>query len=309
MSLRFSAPAKVNLVLRVVGRRGDGYHLLETVMTFFPLFDYLEFAPAAEIELTTEPELGFPPEKNLVYRAACRLREEGGRSNGVRIHLEKRIPEGAGLGGGSSDAATALLVLNRLWGLHWPLERLLPLGQELGADVPFFLGGKAALAEGIGERLRPLPELPSFDLVLVNPGIALPTAAVFAELAGQLTNHPSPITIPSAGQVGGRPPVFLLNDLEAPALRLMPRLSELFAALRERGAEGVLMSGSGASVFGVYPGPREAEVAFWSLREAFPGWLVYLGRTFFEHPFLREGPGGVWGGPDLGGPGRGVPSF
>jgi 4-diphosphocytidyl-2-C-methyl-D-erythritol kinase len=159
------APAKLNLFLHVTGRRADGYHLLETVFELIDLQDTLHFErlPEGRIELAT-PLVGVPPEEDLCVRAARLLARESGAPHGVRIGVDKCIPMGGGLGGGSSDAATTLMVLNRLWGLHWSPERLAALGVRLGADVPVFLFGRSAYATGIGEELCALPLPPRLPL-------------------------------------------------------------------------------------------------------------------------------------------------
>ncbi|MBF0371140.1 MAG: 4-(cytidine 5'-diphospho)-2-C-methyl-D-erythritol kinase [Magnetococcales bacterium] len=286
----FRAPAKVNLALRVVGRADNGYHLLKTVMTFFPWFDELTIEPtsAPEIELTCHPVNPAPKEQNLVYRAAIDLQQAGGYGGGARMHLLKRIPAGAGLGGGSSDAATALLGLNRLWGLDLPLEKLLQIGVSLGADVPIFLGGVAALAEGIGEKLSPLPELTSADLVVIHPGVHLSTQAVFQSHSGQLTNPSLPLNMPKLEDgwegLGG----LLNNDLEPAAKKLAPVIDEAIGSLIDAGARFTLMSGSGSSVFGVFPDPQAARQAAGQLGSSHPGWQVVAGRTLNSHPFESE---------------------
>ncbi|MBF0176165.1 MAG: 4-(cytidine 5'-diphospho)-2-C-methyl-D-erythritol kinase [Magnetococcales bacterium] len=284
----FSAPAKVNLMLRVVGRRPDGYHLLKTVMTFFPWQDRLTFLPGGDtIQLACHPPVTRRPEENLVYRAAASLCRACGIRRGVNISLEKTIPDGAGLGGGSSDAATTLLALNRLWHLDLALTDLLPIGLALGADVPIFLGGQAALAEGVGELLTPLPNLPLVHLVVVHPGVGLSTQKVFGLFAGQLTNRASPISIPSACRGED---VFgdLENDLESVAVDLAPVVGQALSALRGAGASAARMSGSGTAVFGVFASLQEAAIAAQGLAERFPGWRVVHGATRNAHPFAAE---------------------
>ncbi|MBF0461954.1 MAG: 4-(cytidine 5'-diphospho)-2-C-methyl-D-erythritol kinase [Magnetococcales bacterium] len=289
MTRRFLAPAKVNMALRIVGRRADGFHLLWTVMTFFPLYDILEITcPADGLQLTCEPPVTPEPEKNLVWQAAQRLQAESGTRQGAHLHLTKHIPHGAGLGGGSSDAATTLLALNRLWGLHWPVSRLLPIGAQLGADIPIFLGGEAALAEGIGERLTPLPHLAEAELVVVNPGIILPTGQVFAQWHAQASS-PTALAdclLPTSATESVLP--LLGNDLEATATRMAPVIGLIVHALQQQGAQATVMSGSGSSVVGVFAERRDAEAAAFALRHTHRTWQIYPGRTFNKHPFANE---------------------
>ncbi len=173
------APAKLNLFLHVVGKRPDGYHLLESVFVLVDWADTLHFERRSD-GLLQRHDRGDPlPADDLCLRAARLLQSESGCSAGADIHIEKRLPSGAGMGGGSSDAASTLLALNRLWGLHWPLSRLLPLGLKLGADVPFFLGGRNAFVQGIGEDLTPI-ELPERSFAIVKPDVSIPTKEIFS---------------------------------------------------------------------------------------------------------------------------------
>ena len=192
------APAKINLFLHIVGRRPDGYHLIQTVFQFVELYDELRFTPRADgqIRLLT-PLPGVPPQQDLCVRAAQALRAHTGCRLGVDIELTKRIPIGGGLGGGSSDAATTLLALNRLWALDLPRTELVAIGLALGADVPVFIGGRAAWAEGIGELLTPI-DLDEPWYLIVDPGVAVATASVFGH--PKLTRHTLPITISALPQ-------------------------------------------------------------------------------------------------------------
>ncbi|MBF0624877.1 MAG: 4-(cytidine 5'-diphospho)-2-C-methyl-D-erythritol kinase [Magnetococcales bacterium] len=289
VSARFSAPAKVNLALRVVGRRADGYHLLETVMTFFPLWDHLTFRilDSGPVTLDCRPAVTAAPEANLAWRAAMALRAATGCRRGAEIRLEKAIPHAAGLGGGSSDAATVLLALNRLWRLDLSTEELIRLGVTLGADVPIFLGQEAALARGVGERLTPLPQLPVAHLVLINPGVALATREVFRELAGQWPVQRPPLAIPTSAAPDALA-ALLENDLEPPARTLAPVIEQVRDLLGRHGATGVLMSGSGASVFGLFAAPQAAAMAAATIAGLQPGWRVLHGSTLNRHPFAME---------------------
>jgi 4-diphosphocytidyl-2-C-methyl-D-erythritol kinase len=174
MRLRLMAPAKINWTLEVLGRRSDGFHNVKTILQTIDLSDSLELETAAELTLKATGEGLPPPEENLALRAARLLRDRTGYSGGARMHLTKTIPVGAGLGGGSSDAAAALRGLDRLWGLGLPHERLVELAAEVGSDVPFFLRGGTALAEGRGERITPLPEAPAADILVVVPPLSIP---------------------------------------------------------------------------------------------------------------------------------------
>ncbi|MBF0135951.1 MAG: 4-(cytidine 5'-diphospho)-2-C-methyl-D-erythritol kinase [Magnetococcus sp. DMHC-1] len=284
----FSAPAKVNLALRVVGRRADGYHLLQTVMTFFPWQDRLTFHLEEEtIRLTCRPAVTKIPEENLVFRTAEHLRRTTGCRQGVHIVLEKHVPDAAGLGGGSSDAATTLLALNRLWNLALSAADLQQIGLTLGADVPIFLGGQAALAEGVGERLTPVPHLPEVPLVVVHPGVGLATRWVFERFAGQLTNHATPINIPDVRR-GEKIFGLLENDLEAVAMKLAPVIQRVADALRIVGATATCMSGSGTAVMGVFPALPDAVTAAALVAHQHPEWRVASGTTMNRHPFDTE---------------------
>ncbi|MBB2485052.1 4-(cytidine 5'-diphospho)-2-C-methyl-D-erythritol kinase [Mitsuaria sp. WAJ17] len=173
------APAKLNLFLHVVGKRPDGYHLLESVFALIDWADTLHFERRTDGQLQRHDRGDALPADDLCLRAARLLQAESGCGLGADIHIEKRLPSGAGMGGGSSDAASTLLALNRLWGLRWPLSRLLPLGLKLGADVPFFLGGRNAFVQGIGEDLTPI-ELPEQTFAIVKPDVSIPTKDIFS---------------------------------------------------------------------------------------------------------------------------------
>lgn len=173
------APAKLNLFLHVVGKRPDGYHLLESVFALVDWADTLHFECRTDGQLQRHDRGDALPADDLCLRAARLLQSESGCTQGADIHIEKRLPSGAGMGGGSSDAASTLLALNRLWGLHWPLSRLLPLGLKLGADVPFFLGGRNAFVQGIGEDLTPIA-LPERRFAIVKPDVSIPTKDIFS---------------------------------------------------------------------------------------------------------------------------------
>ncbi len=248
----FPAPAKLNLFLHVVGRRPDGYHLLQTVFRFVDYGDSLAFAVRDDgVIRRLNPLAGLDPEQDLCVRAARLLQRETGCSRGVDITLEKRLPMGGGLGGGSSDAATTLLALNRLWNLDLGRSALQEMGLRLGADVPVFVFGESAFAEGVGEELRPV-KLPDAWYVVLVPPVAVPTAEIFA--AGELTRDTKPIKILHFSTGCGR------NDLEPVVCRKYPQVAECLAWLKQFG--DARMSGSGACVFAGFASEDEARGVF-----------------------------------------------
>jgi len=236
------APAKLNLFLHITGRKPDGYHLLQSVFMLIDWWDILHFDRLPDGKLH-RIDLGHSlPEDDLCLRAARLLQEVSGTDSGARISIEKRLPAQAGMGGGSSDAATTLLALNRLWGLNWPLSRLLPLGLSLGADVPFFLRGRNAWVEGIGEHLQPV-HLPPARFAVLKPEQGLETALIFKDPA--LTRDSSPATM---ADFAARPYAFGRNDLQAVARRLCPQVDQSLEWLTRQGLRPG-MTGSGSAVF------------------------------------------------------------
>jgi 4-diphosphocytidyl-2-C-methyl-D-erythritol kinase len=253
--LRLSASAKVNLALEVLGKRGDGYHEIATVLQTVDLSDrmVLEDAPHSLVFATDSP--GVPSDAdNLVARAAALLRHTAGIDRGARLRLEKRIPVAAGLGGGSTDAAATLLGLNRLWRLRWSLERLAEVAGALGMDVPFFLRGGRALATGRGERVRRLGEGGGYALVLVNPNLPLSTREVYGLVTERVFSDGArtramiqALARRNAAVVAAS----LYNGLERVVEPAYPVIGQMKAALVSAGALGAVMSGSGPTVFGV----------------------------------------------------------
>ncbi len=237
--LSLPAPAKLNLFLHITGRRADGYHLLQTVFQFLEEADTLHFTRREDGEVRLSPELpGVPAEQNLIVRAARALQAHTGCDLGADILLEKRLPMGGGIGGGSSDAATTLLGLNQLWGLELPLAELARLGLALGADVPVFVQGRAAWAEGVGEELQPL-SLPEPYYLVLTPQDHINTAKVFQHT--ELTRNSSPITVAAFLAGGAR------NDCESVVRKLSPAVD---AALNWLGSHGpARLTGTGACVF------------------------------------------------------------
>jgi 4-diphosphocytidyl-2-C-methyl-D-erythritol kinase len=241
-TLNLPAPAKLNRMLHIVGRRADGYHELQTLFQFLDYGDTLQLTRRDDGHVTLAPAMrGIRSEENLIVRAARLLQAETGCRLGADIHLTKRLPMGGGLGGGSSDAATTLLGLDRLWGLGLGDERLAVLGLTLGADVPVFVRGRSAWAEGVGERLTPVTlDTPWF--VVIHPGVAVATAAVFG--AAQLTRDTPPITMARALQ-GGAPSWH--NDCEPTVRSLYPPVAEALDWLGRRAP--TMLTGTGACVF------------------------------------------------------------
>lgn len=261
---RWPAPAKLNLFLHVVGRRADGYHLLQTVFRFIDRYDWLHFSPRddSRIELAS-PTPGVAPEDDLCVRAARCLQAHTGCHQGATIRLEKHLPMGGGLGGGSSDAATVLLALNHLWQTGVPRGELERLGAGLGADVPVFVHGRNTFAEGIGEQFTDLA-LPPATYLVVHPAVHVPTAAIFG--APDLCRN-TPAIAPGSWQPGSGH-----NDLEAVACRRFPAVAESLAALR-RLAPAAMMTGSGACVFASFADRQAAARALAALPPA-NAWLA-----------------------------------
>ncbi len=273
------ARAKINLSLDILGKRSDGYHELETVMQSVSLSDELVFRPAAKVSLTvSDPDLAVD-ESNTVLRAVRRLQEVAGSDRGVEIFLEKRIPPGSGLGGGSADAAAVLVVLNRWWGLNLPLPALAEIAADVGSDVPFCLTGGTALVRGRGERVSPLPPLPAARILLAKPPVAVATAEVYrcfrAEAAGRRPETGKIIAAVKNGRIHQLPSAWG-NLLEKVAFELLPELAEAKKWLQNYGLP-VLMTGSGPTLFALLPeGFRQTREVRMALAEK--GWWTHLGR-------------------------------
>ena len=287
------APAKLNLHLHVVGRRADGMHLIESLMVLIDWCDTIHVKPRGDGLLRRHDIAAALPADDLSLRAARALQAASGTRLGVDITVDKQVPWGAGLGGGSSDAASTLLALNRLWGLGWPLERLLPIGLALGADVPFFLAGSNALASGIGERLLRVDVAPAWFAV-VKPAAALATGEVFARpevaervAAARIAGFPEAVPGVDAepglrGETGPRlAEGFGTNDLQAAAEALCPEVERAAASLR-RTYGNSRMTGSGSAVFaraGSGPTPSAAMPSDWP-----EGWSGRMCRSLRRHP-------------------------
>ena len=240
------APAKLNLFLHITGRRDDGYHLLQSVFMLIDWCDTLHFDVRDDGVIERDDLTVALPADDLVMRAAQSLQGASGTRLGAHIAIEKHIPAQAGMGGGSSDAATTLLALNRLWGLNWPLSKLMPLGLALGADVPFFLGGHNAWVEGIGEQITPI-DVPAARFAVVKPNAGLETAKIFRHPELQRATETATMPVFAVNPYG-----FGRNDLQPVAQALCPEITE---ALQWLGSFGLSprMTGSGSTVFAQLP--------------------------------------------------------
>ena len=278
-SLRLLSPAKINLSLKILNRREDGFHNLLMVMEKISLFDeiLLEKIPT-DIELIGSPS-DVPIEKNLVFRAAKLLQEISGVSSGVRLQLAKKIPMGGGLGGGSSNAATVLKGLNELWGLNLPPEKLAKIGVRLGADVPFFIVDGPALVGGIGDLIKPLKKIAKLWIILINPGVPVSTLWAYktwdtnasAEGRNNLTQENQNVrslgTFEEVLQV-------LHNDFEDVIFPEFPEIQKAKGTLVKAGAKGTLMSGSGSTVFGLFETKEARDKALTKIRKK-AAWQVF----------------------------------
>jgi len=274
----YPAPAKLNLFLHVVGRRPDGYHLLQSAFTLIDAADTLRFRVREDGGIHRVSELeGVPPESDLVVRAARLLQQETGTRLGADIEVDKRLPMGGGLGGGSSDAATTLVVLDRLWKTGLGRPALQALGARLGADVPFFVFGRNAWVEGVGERLAPLDLPPAWYLVLVPP-VAVPTAAVFG--AAELTRDTEPLKMADFSAFGGSGR--FKNDLEPVVVHRYPPVREHLEWLSRQG--GGRLTGSGACVFARFSDRASAEEVLGRLPAGMKG---FVARGLEQHPLAR----------------------
>jgi 4-diphosphocytidyl-2-C-methyl-D-erythritol kinase len=264
------APAKLNLFLHITGRRDDGYHLLQSAFMLIDWCDTLHFELLNRDHVEREDLTVRLPADDLVLRAARLLKEASNCPLGAHIAIEKRLPAEAGMGGGSSDAASTLLALNRLWGLKWPLQRLQALGLQLGADVPFFLSGQHAWVEGIGEKIQPLT-LPQMAWVVLKPQAGLETARIFRD--PHLERQTKTATM---ADFAARPFDFGRNDLQPVAERLCPEVTQALDWLRTLGLQP-RMTGSGSAVFASLHRPLE-----WPPTPA--GWQLRVCNNLKAHP-------------------------
>lgn len=269
------APAKLNLFLHVVGRRADGYHLLQTVFRFIGRADHLRFAARNDGDIVlANPIPGVPPESDLTVRAARLLQQTTGCRQGATLFLDKQLPMGGGLGGGSSDAATVLLALNHLWQTGLSRPALEKIGLRLGADVPVFVHGRNCFAEGIGETFTDV-ELPAETYLVLHPAVGVPTAAIFG--APELRRD-TPAIAPSQWRHGHGH-----NDLEPVACARFPLVGENLDWLRQH-APHAMMTGSGACVFAGFTGRDAAERVLAQLPAGMDGWIA---DGLAEHPLAK----------------------
>jgi len=285
--LTLQAPAKINLFLKILNRRADGYHEIESQMQKITLFDMLHLSGQGDSISLSCPGSAVPTDReNIVFKAAEAFLRAAGITTGIRIVLEKNIPAGAGLGGGSSDAAAALLGLNTLLGTNLAPEHLMEIGLRLGADVPFFIRDcSGAIATGIGERIHKVEPLRDFWIVLVNPGFAVSTKWVYDNFP--LTSCSNPYILAPGRKMDGdwqgvSPELFeqLGNDLEAVSINRYPEIGDIKKELQKAGAAAVLMSGSGPTVFGLFPGREEARHCFRQFA------LKYGNNVFLVRPYI-----------------------
>jgi len=281
--MRARCPAKVNLSLRVLGRRPDGYHELETVFQAIDLWDDLKALPASTLTLACDDPRLATDRSNLVVRAAERLREAfPARASGASVRLRKRIPVGGGLGGGSSDAAGTLLLLTRLWGLPASPTELDSLARELGADVPFFLHGGRVLGTGRGDVLQPFPSPDRFPILLGCPPFSVSTEWAYRSLASWLTLPSTGASVDALSAHKWQEENdfrFAGNDLERAVFAERPELVVFRNALLEQGAAPALLSGSGSAIFGVFAEEATLDKARAALARRFADWRLISTRA------------------------------
>jgi 4-diphosphocytidyl-2-C-methyl-D-erythritol kinase len=266
--IRITAPAKINFFLEITGKRPDGYHTLSIVFQTISLGDELTIDPAKDLSLTCSDATLPTDDRNLVMKAALRLRETLKEVQGAKIHLKKIVPMGAGLGGGSSDAAAVLQALPKLWKRKVPHERLADLAVQLGADVPFFLKGGLCRATGIGDELQALPSLPETWLVLVYPGFGVGTKEAYGRVRLPFSN-PKVLDV-------SRLSVDLFNRFEELVFPDHPELPRLKQDLLKAGATGALMTGSGSAVFGLAKSRTHGEQILAQIQKTYnQSWLVH----------------------------------
>jgi 4-diphosphocytidyl-2-C-methyl-D-erythritol kinase len=275
--VKIRAPAKINFGLRVVGKRADGYHLLDTIMLPVSLYDEINIDKGrqtgkqatlkSDLKVTCDDPSVPDGKKNLAYQAASLLLSREGITTPVHIRIRKGIPVGAGLAGGSTDAAATLVGLNRLFRLGYTSRQLEKLSSALGADVPFFIKGVPARARGIGERLTVLKGVPQFWLVILYPNLPVSSAWVYQNFRAKLTKPMVNTSITFSLNDAAKLKKLLVNDLETVTMDRYPRIGLLKEELAREGAIGVLMSGSGSSVFGVFRSRRSAAQGFRRLRK------------------------------------------
>ncbi|MDB6142834.1 MAG: ipk [Pseudomonas sp.] len=276
--LTLPAPAKLNLMLHILGRRADGYHELQTLFQFLDYGDELSFAVRDDGEIRLQTDIpGVPHDSNLIVKAARDLQKQSGCTLGIDIWLEKRLPMGGGIGGGSSDAATTLLGLNHLWKLGWDEDRLAALGLTLGADVPVFVRGHAAFAEGVGEILTPVDPVEPWYLVLV-PQVSVSTAEIFSDPL--LTRNTPPIKVRPVLEGNSRNDCQPVVERRYPAVRNALKLLGKFAEAK--------LTGTGSCVFGAFPNKAEADKVSALLTETLTGFVAKGSNVSMLHRKLQE---------------------
>jgi 4-diphosphocytidyl-2-C-methyl-D-erythritol kinase len=277
-ALGLPAPAKLNLFLHVTGRRADGHHTLQTAFQLIDLADWLDFERRGDGQIVREGDLRWDAAEDLAVRAALALRQATGCRLGASIRVTKNIPAGSGMGGGSSDAATTLIALNRLWGLGLARADLAAIALPLGADVPFFLHGTNAFAEGVGEELHPL-SIPPAWFAVIWPQVHVSTREIFTDPG--LTRNTKPTKIADFSVAVGLPSqtLFGANDLEPVARRRFPEIEQALAHLQRHGP--ARMTGSGSAVFAPMASLDKARVA---VAECTPRWQRWAVRGLSEHP-------------------------
>jgi len=287
-SVRLQAYAKVNLALNITGKRDDGYHELRTVFQTISLHDTLDISiarspnPSVQWMTCSDPEL--QGKENLVLRAIRAISPKIGFEGSLVVHLEKRIPVARGLGGGSSDAAAALIGMLRLTNMELPLPRLMEIAASLGADVPFFLFGGRALAVNRGDEIYPMEDGPKRAIVVVSPkGIGVPTKDAYGWLAPELTRLTKPNRIWEFCALCWSRQETVSNDFEGPVFSRHPRLREIRDGLLKRGAANAALAGSGSAVFGVFRNPAQARRA----ARAFPEDSVFVAETLSREKYGR----------------------
>lgn len=269
MTLVLPAPAKLNLFLHITGRRPDGYHLLQTVFQLLDYGDELSFSLQSSNQIGIEPALaGIPQENNLIYKAADALKKATGYQGGVLVNIKKRLPSGAGLGGGSSDAATTLLALNKLWQLGLDIETLAAIGLPLGADIPVFVKGKSAWAEGVGEELTPV-ELPQKWFLVIYPGCHVETGKIFCH--EELTRNDLPSTIRAF--LGAGTPSDYRNTCQPVVETLYPEVKEARQWLSHY-SENARMTGTGACIFAAFSEREDAQRILAKLPDKWQGFIA-----------------------------------
>lgn len=281
-SIELLSPAKVNLRLEVLEKREDGYHEIRTLLQRISLYDKVWISLKGErgISIITDSPRLPVDEGNLAYRAALSLLDEVKARVGVELHIQKAIPISSGLGGGSSNAASTLMGLNRILKLNLSKDRLMAIGARIGADIPFFILERTAIGTGIGEKLEPVEIRPSIWLVLVNPGWEVSTRWAYEGINLRLTKRHIHIKLPAFFEDIGQVVRILHNDLESTTIAAYPEIDEIKGELLSQGALGSLMTGSGPTVFGVFPHKRGAESAYRKMHAKYGErrWAFYLAR-------------------------------